>query len=147
MEVQGFPNYLIYPDGRVWSKGSKKYIKYSDNKSGYYYVHLYKDKKPKSFRVHRLVAIHYLDNSDLLNEVDHIDRNKKNNNIDNLRWVNRSDNELNKSPRKHSTKFKWITKTKRNYYQFARKGCKNKSSKDLSKLLCYSFFYLLKNPI
>ncbi len=145
MEIQDFPNYLIYPDGRVFSKKSNKYLKFSDNKSGYYYVHLFKNNKPKSFRVHRLVAIHYIDNPDNLNEVDHIDREKHNNNVNNLRWVNRSKNELNKSPRNHSTYFRWITKTNRNYYQFARKNCKKKSSVNLSKLLCYSFFYMLKN--
>jgi len=40
------------------------------------------------FFVHRLVAIQFIPNDEGFNEVDHIDRNKDNNNVNNLRWAN-----------------------------------------------------------
>jgi hypothetical protein len=43
-------------------------------------------------RVHRLVAETYLPNPLLLREVDHIDCNKKNNNLENLEWVSSKEN-------------------------------------------------------
>lgn len=53
--------------------------------------------KKKYEFVHRLVALTFLDNPDKLPEVDHIDRNRGNNNIENLRWVSKSENNKNKS--------------------------------------------------
>lgn len=58
-----------------------------------------KDKKRYSRKVHRLLGQTFLDNPENYPTVDHIDRNKTNNNLDNLRWVtiqqngnNRTDN-------------------------------------------------------
>lgn len=59
-----------------------------------------KEIKEKRYAIHRLLAITFLVNSDTYNkkEVDHIDRNKFNYSLDNLRWVNSSENKLNRSP-------------------------------------------------
>jgi len=142
MEIQGFPNYLIYPDGRVFSKKRNKYLKARDNGEGYKFVTL---TDRKNYMIHRLVAIHYIPNPDNLNEVDHINRNRHDNRVENLRWATRSLNSLNRGNQKNSSGFKWITLCNtRNIYWFQRKNCKRKSSKDLSKLLGYSFFYILK---
>ena len=55
---------------------------------GYLKVTLYKDSKKvyKKCRVHRLVAEAFLDNTDNLPQVNHIDGNKENNNVKNLEW-------------------------------------------------------------
>lgn len=53
--------------------------------------------------VHRLVALAHLPNPDNLPEVDHIDRNKRNNHISNLRWASKSTNQRNKDMPKHNT--------------------------------------------
>ena len=48
--------------------------------------------KGKSYKVHRLVAETWLDNPEKKPQVDHIDNNKSNNTLANLRWVTRSEN-------------------------------------------------------
>jgi hypothetical protein len=64
----------------------------------YYNVRLHLNKKQKSFLLHRLLALHFIPNDDPENKIhiDHIDRNKHNNNLNNLRWVTCSENCRNK---------------------------------------------------
>jgi len=94
----GFEKYLIYNDGRIYSKHRNIFIKPKVNKStGYLHVDLRRNKKSVTCQVHRLVALHYINNDDPENKicVDHINRNKLNNKISNLRWVTRSQNSQN----------------------------------------------------
>ena len=63
MEVQGFPDYLIYKDGRVFSKKSNIFLKEKKDKCGYLWVALYNGGKKQIFKkINRLVAIHYIPN-------------------------------------------------------------------------------------
>tara|TARA_R110002012_G_C11339264_1_gene578074 strand:- start:65 stop:505 length:441 start_codon:yes stop_codon:yes gene_type:complete len=145
MEIPNHPNYLIYPDGKVFSKKTNKFKTLSDNGLGYKYVALYPNQK--NYYIHRLIAEYYIPNPNNLKEVDHINRIKDDNRIENLRWVTRKENENNKGIQKRNkTGFKYIG-MRGDSYKFSRKNCKIKSSKNLSKLLCYSFFYLLKHPL
>jgi hypothetical protein len=91
MEINGYPNYLIYNDGRVYSKYYNKLKKSYQCKKGYCRLNLYNGKE-KKFLVHRLVALHYIPNPNNYPEVDHIDRNTQNNHVSNLRWCNREMN-------------------------------------------------------
>lgn len=75
---------------RKWASG--KILTPVNSARGYNQVSLYKDKKPKAFLVHRLVAEAFIPNPDNFDTVDHIDHNKKNNNVLNLQWLSRSDN-------------------------------------------------------
>ena len=95
MEVKDYPNYLIYDDGRVQNKKTKRFLKPSLIGRGYYAICLSKNNKSKTCKIHRLVALHYIPLIHGKDEVDHIDKNKTNNDISNLRWVNRSENMIN----------------------------------------------------
>jgi hypothetical protein len=150
MEIKDWPNYLIYPDGRVWTKKRKRvkegFLKPSINKSGYSHVILCHNRKQKTYRLHRLVAEHYIPNPDNKPEVDHINRDKTDNRVENLRWVLRSENQKNRSIIiNKEIPYLWIKKNG-NSFAFRRKYCNDKYSKSIPKLLCYSFFYLLKYP-
>ena len=48
--------------------------------------------------VHRLVALAFIDNPDNKPTIDHIDRDKNNNCVENLRWATQSEQEYNKNP-------------------------------------------------
>ena len=97
MEVIGFPDYLIYDDGGVWSKkGKGMFLKHRKTKTGYHRVCLYRDGKSKRFYVSRLVALHYLPNPENKAQVDHINRDIDNNHVSNLRWVTGLENMQNR---------------------------------------------------
>lgn len=53
---------------------------------GYLVVPLSRDGKTNNHRVNRLVAIAFIENPDNKEQVNHIDENKKNNNVENLEW-------------------------------------------------------------
>lgn len=55
--------------------------------TGYFTIKLTKNNNYKSFKIHRLIAIHFIPNPDNKAEVNHIDGNKLNNDINNLEWA------------------------------------------------------------
>jgi len=70
-------------------------LKTYDNGRGYLTVTLYKDRKGAHKYVHRLIAEAFIPNPDNKKYVDHIDTNRKNNCVANLRWVTGSENRNN----------------------------------------------------
>ena len=103
MDINGFNNYLIYPDGKVFSKKSNKYIYTSVDRCGYRRCSMINDnKKQKTKRIHRLLAEHYIPEVEGKEFVDHIDRDKLNNNLENLRWVNKRENGENRPINKNN---------------------------------------------
>lgn len=90
--IEGF-DYCVTRDGRVYSELTKKFLKPYRNSKGYLVVTLVSKGKKFTKKVHRLVAMTYLDNNDPLKvEVNHIDLNKENNSVSNLEWVTTEEN-------------------------------------------------------
>lgn len=81
------PNYLVYPDGTIFSLYRNKEIKHKLDKQGYHIVNIKINNQTKTRRVHRMVALCFIPNPNNLPQVNHKDENKNNNNIDNLEWV------------------------------------------------------------
>lgn len=98
VEIKGYDgDYFISDCGDVFSfkSGKSKILKKRINQGGYYYVNLCKNGKYKSFCIHRLVGIYFVDKYDEnLNVLNHIDGNKLNNNYDNLEWCTLSYNTI-----------------------------------------------------
>jgi len=152
MEINGYPNYIIYDDGRIYSKTRKIYLKPILINGGYYSVSLSNNGKSDYKLIHRLVAEHFISNSEKLKEVDHIDRDPANFKSTNLRWVSRLDNHQNKGKPKHNISgLKCISYAKSiNRWCFSKMI--NRSSiqilfKTLSETICFKFIYIILNKI
>ena len=94
IEVEGYEEYFITTFGRVWSVKSARWMKITKLKK-YIQIGLYKNGKVTQCYIHRLIAIAFIPNPDGKLCVDHIDEDKQNNNIDNLRWVSNQENSFN----------------------------------------------------
>jgi hypothetical protein len=66
-------------------------------RNGYINVSLYKNGRKHCKNIHRLVAKTFMENNEMFPIVDHIDKNKKNNNVSNLRWTTQQKNMQNKT--------------------------------------------------
>ena len=95
MEVQGFPNYTIDRNGNITNIHTGKVLSTCVGKTGYKTVSLWKDNKGTRNIIHRLLGLHYIPNPENKPYIDHIDRNKLNNDLSNLRWRDGTENNLN----------------------------------------------------
>jgi hypothetical protein len=94
MEWKAFGSYYVSNDGKV--KRNEKELE-PKIVHGYHYVGLYENKNRKYYYIHRLVLTLFKGECPNGYECDHIDRNPSNNHIDNLRWVTRYENLMNRS--------------------------------------------------
>lgn len=95
-DVDGYDGYKVSNLGNV--KGRKGWIlKQTSCKLGYKSVSLYTTKTEFiNKRVSRLVALAFIPNPENKPDVDHISRNVEDNSVKNLRWVTKSENQLNR---------------------------------------------------
>ena len=96
-ELKEDNDYLIYEDGKLFSKKTGRFLKGKIDNVGYQtYVLAIKNpltsKKGKTVYAHRLVAEYFLDNPNGFPYVHHKDENKLNNHIDNLEWISAKEN-------------------------------------------------------
>jgi hypothetical protein len=95
-KIDGYDNYVISNYGEVFNTTSGKVKKPQiSNRGGYYYVSLWKNNIEKKFLIHRIVALHFIENPELKPFVDHIDNIRTNNHISNLRWATNGENNFN----------------------------------------------------
>ena len=94
--VRSLDRYVTHsrnPDFNVLRKG--KIMSPVNHGNGYLYVSLTMRGKRKNHYIHRLVAEAFVRNPNAFNEVDHKNRNRRDNRAENLRWVDHADNMAN----------------------------------------------------
>ena len=135
-------DYVIHPNGTILSlwKGNHPIYNYtpftrekkcSISNGGYKCIGLIVDGEKKKFTLHRLLGLHFIPNPYNKPTVDHIDQDKLNNDLSNLRWYTCTEQIANRSCsggrkitkgsyRKHGNRYeyRWCEYTKRKYKTF-----------------------------
>lgn len=96
-DIEGFEGrYRVSDIGEILNAQKNTLLTPALDKDGYSHIGLRKmgERKKYWFRVHRLVAIAFCEKPENWKElqIDHIDRNKQNNVVPNLRWVTLQEN-------------------------------------------------------
>lgn len=92
LDFLGFPTYSIDESGNVYNSKTKIFLKHQIAINGYLMVNLSHKKLLKYVTIHRLVALTFLPNPDNLPVVMHLDENKLNCHISNLKWATYGEN-------------------------------------------------------
>lgn len=118
-DVSGYEGlYQVSSFGNVRKFKNHFILKKGKHHKGYLYVSLTKSKINKKVKIHRIVALSFLDNPENKTQVNHKDGNKQNNILSNLEWTTPSEN----------LKHAWDNKL-RHYNLKIRTAIKNKNSK------------------
>ena len=92
--ITNYENYEVSNLGNIRNIKTNKLLN-PFLKHGYYHVDLYNNGMSKHFRLHRLVALHFLENKENKPCIDHINNNRLDNNIENLRFSTVQENNWN----------------------------------------------------
>jgi hypothetical protein len=91
-KIQGFENYSVSDMGRVRNDKTSRMMKTPLSGHGYNQLNLVGSNGKKLWKVHRLVALCFIENPQNKPYVNHLDGNKQNNNVKNLEWSTESEN-------------------------------------------------------
>ncbi len=115
--IEGHDKYRLTNKGRVFSTITCAFLIPHQMKTGYLAVTLSNRKRET---IHRLLATHFIDNPKNYPAVDHIDRNRTNNDLNNLRWASFSENNSNK---KKGSIYERVDTVKGKEYKYWRVSC------------------------
>ena len=112
--LPNYPRYRIYINGDIYSERAGKNLKPKMEINGYMRIRLYNENGQNMFSIHRLMGILFFPCNKSFDKVqiDHINRDRHDNSIYNLRWCDRSINNLNKKFNPTNTGFPFISKSK-----------------------------------
>lgn len=110
-QIKDYPNYSVSSFGNVRNDKFNRPVKNSIDSGGYYQTELNKEGVKRKILTHRLVGEAFIENPESKPFIDHINLNKQDNSIFNLRWIDRVGNGRNrpKSKRKCSSIYKGVS--------------------------------------
>ena len=94
-QIPNFENYEVSNLGKVRNKKTKRILKPCNN-GGYLYVGLRCNGSAKTFKIHQLVGLCFIENPNNRQQINHIDKDRTNNNISNLEWCTAAENNAHK---------------------------------------------------
>lgn len=92
LPIKNYDNYEVSDSGLIRNSKTGRILKTNPNSNGYLTASLYKNHKPASKKIHRLVADTFYDGDNEGLDVNHIDGNKLNNTLSNLEFCTRKEN-------------------------------------------------------
>jgi hypothetical protein len=102
IQINEFPNYLIDRAGRIYSKPYKKFLKTAKTRDNSQEIQLANNGIRKTYLLHNLMADHFLPKDETKKFIFHINRNKSDNRVANLKRVTLS--ELNNLAKNHKNR-------------------------------------------
>jgi len=94
-QIYDHHKYYVFPDGTIYNNIRKTIVKPIKNASGYCYITISNNKTKRNHYVHRIVADHFIENKDSIKtQVNHKNKKRDDNNVENLEWVTPSENIL-----------------------------------------------------
>jgi len=113
-KFEDYENYIIFKTGKVFSLKRNKFLKPSIGNRGYLKICMCKKgQKRRTMMIHRLLGLLFIPNPGNKPEIDHINRNKTDNRLINLRWATRQEQGNNQKLRESNTSgCKGVTFTK-----------------------------------
>ena len=109
-QIDNYPDYFISNQGRLYSSKTKRFIGNINKKIGYKMATLSHGRKTATLYIHHLVMEYFGEKQPQIDfEIDHKDRNKLNNEIENIQWVSHEENLKNRNAYKKDRK-KRLTK-------------------------------------
>ena len=95
-EIKDIPGYegryQATTSGDIFSLLSNKFLKLADDTYGYNTCNL----SGKTYKTHKLIGMTFLENPNSYTQIDHVNRNRKDNRVSNLKYVSNSENQSNK---------------------------------------------------
>lgn len=86
-KIEGYENYSVSTNGKVRNDKTGRVLKIFSDKDEYSRVQLYESGEVKTYTIHRLVAEAFVPNPENKPTVDHINRVRTDNRVENLRWA------------------------------------------------------------
>ena len=117
--IEDFPIFSISRDGVIMNNETGKILKSYKDTPGYLRFYL----SGKSKLLHRLLALAFIPNPENKPFIDHINRDRSDNRLENLRWATSSENNQNRSIKPNKLREQYIsihTMRGNTYYRYQK---------------------------